>query len=459
MMDNKKIDPTIPSYQPFRDKKGRLGSFWKALAFCMIILFISYIGWRLAGYLMSPDSAIVEVGEDDMEEYGPYPEETDKDESRIVQGKVRMGDTLYDSLRGKGISDLLLIKLERSLNGIFDFKNCRPNDQYSLRTDKKGGLIRFEYTASPLDLYVVEKVGGEYKARKEDVEFDRVLERAGGTVQSSLYEDFIDAGAEPQLVMNFARIFAWDFDFSTYTREGDKFSLIFEKLLVDGEFYQYGRILIARYENMGNEYTAVYFEDPSGGEGYYDLNGRSLKKSFLKSPLKYSRISSGYTSARFHPIYERFLPHRAIDYAAPKGTPVRAVANGKVVCAGRKGKAGIAVEIKHPNGFYTKYYHLSRVAGGIKKGVRVSQGQVICYVGSTGVSTGPHLHYELLRYNKHLNPLQFKFPPGKPVPVKFMDKFNKRRDWLLIIMDQWEDYKRLGEFTEKELLGLDSNEK
>src|SRR5438067_13354517 len=221
-------------------------------------------------------------------------------------------------------------------------------------------------------------------------------------------------------------IFAWDFDFTADTRTGDRFRLLVEKRYAGDRFVNYGRILVAQYVSNGRVISGVGFE--AGGEGrysFYDPEGRSLKKSFLKSPLEFSRITSRFTYARPHPILGGTLPHLAVDYAAPPGTPVRAVADGTVSHAGWDGGYGLAVRVRHRSGYQTLYAHLSRFGHDVRAGTRVNQRQVIGYVGSTGLSTGPHLHYEVIKGGRRVNPLGEKFIPGDPIPRAERTEFER----------------------------------
>jgi len=220
----------------------------------------------------------------------------------------------------------------------------------------------------------------------------------------------------PQLVLALVNIFESDFDFTADTRRGDRFRLLVEKRYAGATFVSYGRIMAVQYTSSGRTLTGVGFVAAKTDKiAYYDLAGRSLRKSFLKSPLEFTRITSGFTYARPHPILGGVRPHLAIDYAAPVGTPVRAVADGTVVRAGWNGPNGIQIQLRHRSGYETVYNHLSSVARGLRAGTRVSQRQVIGYVGATGLATGPHLDYRVAKGGAFVNPLGEKFIPGEPI--------------------------------------------
>jgi murein DD-endopeptidase MepM/ murein hydrolase activator NlpD len=249
-----------------------------------------------------------------------------------------------------------------------------------------------------------------------DTQPDVRVEAVRGQVRRSLFEAIDQAGESARLVLDMVEIFSSDFDFTADTREGDRFRLLVEKRYAGDTFVDYGRILVAQYVSNGQRLTGVGYTRPDDKHGYYDPQGRSLKKSFLKSPLEFTRITSGFTYARPHPILGGVRPHLAIDYAAPVGTPVRAVADGRVVAAGWAGGNGISVRLSHRSGYETMYNHLSRLGAGLTTGARVSQRQVIGYVGATGLATGPHLDYRIARHGAFVNPLSEKFIPGEPIP-------------------------------------------
>jgi murein DD-endopeptidase MepM/ murein hydrolase activator NlpD len=249
------------------------------------------------------------------------------------------------------------------------------------------------------------------------------VEAVRGEVRRSLFEAVESLGESPQLVMELAEIFSSDFDFTADTRAGDRFRLLVEKRYAGEAFVDYGRILVAQYKSGGKTLTGVGFDKGLSHFAHYDLNGNSLRKSFLKSPLEFTRITSGFTYARPHPILGGVRPHLAIDYAAPVGTPVRAVADGVVVSAGWNGGNGIQVHLRHRSGYETQYNHLSRIPSDIRPGVRVHQKQIIGNVGATGLATGPHLDYRIVHNGTYVNPLSEKFIPGEPIPAAVRPDF------------------------------------
>jgi murein DD-endopeptidase MepM/ murein hydrolase activator NlpD len=257
----------------------------------------------------------------------------------------------------------------------------------------------------------------------------REVERRG-TLEGSLFASMERMGETAALVVAFAEVFAWDFDFYTQSRQGDQFSMLVEKLYRDGRFVGYGSLLAARYVSGKTDLSAFLYSTPEGKRGYYNADGKSMRKAFLKTPLRFQRISSRFSYSRRHPVHGRRSPHLGVDYAAPPGTPVHSVAAGTVIGISTKGGSGRMVTIRHSMGYQSKYLHLSRFAKGLRVGKRVEQKQVIGYVGSTGLATGPHLDFRLVRYGKPVNPLKQIFPPGPPVPDEYMPEFQRSVDRL-----------------------------
>jgi murein DD-endopeptidase MepM/ murein hydrolase activator NlpD len=230
-----------------------------------------------------------------------------------------------------------------------------------------------------------------------------------------------------------ADVLQWDLDFNRDLRLGDRFELLYEEIFLDGKFYQVGSILTLTYENGGKLLEAYRFGEDNG---YYDSEGRPLQKLFLRSPLRFSRITSRFTGRRFHPVLKTYRPHYGVDYGAPTGTPVRVTANGVVRFAGWDRGGGKTIKVRHPNGYLTAYLHLSRFASGIGVGRRVSQGEVIGYVGSTGLATGPHLDYRIQRDGKWINPLTLDNKPAEPIPAEQLPEFLAWRDELRVALQE-----------------------
>ena len=245
-----------------------------------------------------------------------------------------------------------------------------------------------------------------------------------GRIDSSLFATIAELGEHPQLAFDLSEIFAWDVDFNTEIQTGDAFRVAVEKLSLDGRFVRYGRILAAQFERGERTLHAVRYEG-SRSAGYYDLDGTPLRKAFLRSPLRFTRISSRFTHSRLHPVLKTRRPHLGIDYAAPRGTPVSASADGVVVFAGRQGGFGRLVRLRHANGYETLYGHLSRID--VRRGQRVAQGDRIGAVGSTGLATGPHLDYRMTLNGRYVDPLRIQVPPAEPIPADETAAFAQAR--------------------------------
>jgi len=250
-----------------------------------------------------------------------------------------------------------------------------------------------------------------------------------GTITSSLYETMLAQGEQPQLIMDYTDVFGWEIDFFSEVQPNDSFAILFERKYCDSVCTGYGAILAAAYWGQVGSFAGYRFTDPEGTTDYYNPEGQNLRKTFQKSPLRFSRVSS-FFGRRFHPILRRVRQHSGVDYVAPRGTPVEAVSDGRVVSAGWSGGYGRLVVVRHAEGYETRYGHLSGFAKGVRSGASVKQGQLVGYVGSTGLSTGPHLHYEVRKFGSAVNPLRLNPPRRSPVKKEFMAQFQRARDSL-----------------------------
>ncbi len=256
-----------------------------------------------------------------------------------------------------------------------------------------------------------------------------------GTVDSSLYLAVNSAGGTDRLAVELADVFKYDIDFVNSVRQGDSFIVAHEQEFQDGEFVRDGDILAAEFVNAGRTYRAVRYVSPQGRADYYTPDGRPVRKAFLRYPVDYARISSGFSTARRHPVLNRVRAHKGIDFAAPTGTPIKAAGSGRVVSRGKNGGYGNAVVIDHGKGITTLYGHMLRYARGLSAGSRVAQGQVIGYVGMTGLATGPHVHYEYRVNGVHKNPARVTIPKSDPVPANLMADFKAQTTPLLARLD------------------------
>lgn len=359
---------------------------------------------------------------------------------RITRGELAAGDTLAGSLRRQGIAPDAVHVISRELSPLFNFRRAQPGHRYRVTRDAEGALVAFRYRTSAVESYVVRRDRDGWAAAKEEVELRPQVARIAGLVTSSLHDAVVALGERGQLANDFAEIFAWDVDFSRSVRSGDEFAILYERLYRsdedEGEVYvRPGRILAARYKGAVGEYSAVYFELEEGRGGYYQPDGSSVERQFLLAPLRYSRISSRFSSARRHPILKITRPHHGIDYAAPEGSPLWAVADGRVIYRGWAGGFGNLVKIRHNNGYVSYYAHLSRFAKGLAVGRTVQQKQVIGYVGKTGLATGPHVCFRIAKGGRYVDPRRLQTPAGDPVPPDLLASFHVTRDVLLAELD------------------------
>ncbi len=364
-------------------------------------------------------------------------------------GQIGRGEAFSEALKSAGISHEDVFELVKALRKGIHRADFNPNivqkgDRFSARLDTAGTIQTFEYIKrSSLDFRIVaDRESGRLKAWKESIPLDRRVVVVSERLDDSIWNALRATGKNPDVLSHrLMDIFEYEIDFMVDCRPGDRFSIAFEEFYKDDEFVRYGEILAAEYASGSKRHRAYLYESPTGDRGYHDAEGKSLRGIFLRSPLDYKRISSGFTSRRFHPVLKKYLKHHGIDYAANHGTPVWATADGTVSFIGRKGALGNYIEVKHKNGYKTGYGHLSRFRRGLKKGAYVSQKKVIGYVGATGRATGSHLHYNFFTRAKGeyrlTNPSRVvNRPTGKPVPSDRMPDFFAKRDALYALFDQ-----------------------
>jgi len=341
------------------------------------------------------------------------------------RGALEPDEVLSTALQSQGATPAQVSEIVTALRGIYDFRGARPGDAYTLRlrrTDQRLEYFRFEH--GPLDHFeVVRGDGDALIGRRVEIPVRLVEAEVGAEIRSSLYAAMQRAGESPALVALIVDVFAWDLDFYKDPRPGDRFRVVVEKVYKDDQFIKYGRVLAAEYSGKAGTFRCFWFAPEGGPAGYFLEDGRSAKKTFLRTPLKYVRVSSGFSRSRKHPILGYNKAHLGVDYAARRGTPVWAMAAGRVTFAGRKGPNGNLVVINHGGGLRSMYAHLHRIRRGIKRGVRVDQKRIIGTVGSTGRSTGPHLHFAVKRNGRYVNPRRLKMTRSNPVPRKLKKAF------------------------------------
>jgi murein DD-endopeptidase MepM/ murein hydrolase activator NlpD len=342
-----------------------------------------------------------------------------------VAVRLARNQTLNQALFGLELAAEEVKAVIGALDGLFPFRKARPGDQLRLERTEDGLLHRFSYRQGAADEWVVERLpDGTLQGTKRPVALTTEVARVAVSIESSLYESLARAGEDPDLAVLAADVLAWDVDFYQDVRAGDRMRMVVEKILADGKLLRYGEVLAAEYDGAATGRKRLFrYTDPEGQTSYFDDEGQSARRGFLKSPLKYANITSRF-GARRHPVLGYNRMHRGVDYGAPTGTPIWAVGDGQVRLAGWNGGCGKSVVLRHRNGFETIYCHLSAVA--VSTGKPVSQKQIIGYVGSTGLSTGPHLHYEVKRGGQHVNPLQLQIPRDAPIPAKWMADYREK---------------------------------
>jgi murein DD-endopeptidase MepM/ murein hydrolase activator NlpD len=356
-----------------------------------------------------------------------------------VSGTLNEGETLYQHLVKVGISPAEILRLAEKVQSVVDISRLNAGTKFTVHYNREGKVVQFDYQPNQLDAYYIKIPDNELaniEVTKEEI--FREIVCLEGVIESSLYQAMVDYGSSSQLAVQLAEIFAWDIDFLTECQPGDTFKILVERLY-RGDFYRWGDILAAVYEGEQlSTHTAILFQDPAGNVDYYDKDGRCLRKAFLRAPLNYKYISSYYTESRLHPILRIWRPHLAIDYAAPAGTPVVAIGAGTVISRYYdQGGYGNYVQIRHPNGYITGYGHLSKFAQGLQVGKRVEQGEIIGYVGATGLATGPHLDFSISKDGKRINFLELKLPPASSVSAECREDFELvKKNYLSILKEE-----------------------
>ncbi|MCB2183976.1 MAG: M23 family metallopeptidase [Desulfobulbaceae bacterium] len=354
----------------------------------------------------------------------------------LIEGELRSGDTLSSSLSRDKLSPTVKKQVVSQLAQLLDFRRLRPQDKYRIYLDDQGELIRCEYESSPFDCYSVTKKNDSFVTQKDIVDLKVEVFMAEGKITSSLFNAFAEQKIKAPVIYAFADIFSSRIDFNTETQKDDSFRLVYEKYFKDDKFVGFGNILYARYEQKnGLAHEAYYYQTDSKLGAYFDNNGREMGASFIKSPVPMGRVTSKFTWRRKHPVSGVVKPHLGVDLAAPVGTPVMAAADGKVAFVGRKGGFGRQIILAHAGGYKTHYGHLYRFARGLKKGDIVSQKQVIGFVGSSGVSTGPHLDYRLQHHSQFLNPFAMNFKPKSFLEGDELASFKGKADGLIRLIN------------------------
>ena len=408
-------------------KTGKNTTIFYRLAYPIIsIVFLSALLWGWTKCSGSKTNlASEQIIEPQINAFGFCSDSLDQ-QSFLVQ----RNETLADILLNLGVPGDSIIMIVNKSRDILDVRRIIAGNTYHVFTkeDSLNSLAFFVYEKSPVN-FVVFDLNDSLKVYESEKEITVRENQLSAVIDNSLYISLMQSDVSPELAIKLSQIFAWQIDFY-HLQQGDNFKVIYEEMYVDDNFFRIGQIKAAYFSHNGKDFYAVPFEQDSVLQ-YFDENGNSLRKAFLKAPLEFGRISSRYSKSRLHPILKTRRPHLGVDYAAPIGTPVHSTGDGVVISTGYARGNGRYIKIKHNSVYKTMYMHLSRFAKGLKKGSVVQQGKVIGYVGSSGLSTGPHLDYRFYVNGKPVDPLKVELPPSHPVKVELRIDFEKKKNIVI----------------------------
>lgn len=383
----------------------------------------------LAAFGTAPDTLTQDIATEQVTKLVSLPDVVllpDGDDLFWRQERVRRGDTVASVLARLQVSDPAAIEYLRQSKDARALFQLTPGRAIQAHAAESGALIGLRYRTGVDRQLVVAREEETFSAASEPAVLEQRLVMKSGTIASSLFAATDDADVPDAVADQLLKMFSSDIDFHKDLRKGDRFAVLYEVQFVDGEPVRSGRLMAAEFINNGKSHRAVWFEGEKGKGAYYTPDGKSLRKAFLRSPIEFSRITSGFSQARFHPVLQSVRAHRGVDYAAPVGTRVLAAADGTVSFVGQQSGYGNVVVIEHRDGHSTLYGHLSGFGSGLRKGRRVEQGEVIGYVGMTGLATGPHLHYEFRVNGEHQDPLLLATPEGVPVTTELQAAFEAK---------------------------------
>ncbi|MBZ0124944.1 MAG: M23 family metallopeptidase [Rhodocyclaceae bacterium] len=420
-------------------RESRPHHFWVGAMVAGVSLFS-----MVAAFGTAPDSAEIRDYQRTVVEEIPLAidsSRTAESGSFVREERVQRGDTVAALLARLGMQDehaFTFLRQQHDTQAIFS--QLRPGKIVTARTSESGELLALTFPLNgPLDkALVIEKRDGRLHVTQQAHALTSQVVMKSGEIQTSLFAATDEIGLPDGVATQMADIFGGDIDFHRDLRKGDRFSVVYELLFNQGQPTRTGRILATEFINNGKIFRAVWFESKDG-QGYYTAEGKNIRKAFLRSPLEFSRVTSGFSRARFHPIHQTWRAHKGVDYGAPIGTRIRATGDGVVDFAGKRGGYGNLVVIRHQGRFTTHYGHLNGFAASIRKGTRVSQGDIIGYVGKTGWATGPHLHYEFRINDVHQNPLAVALPSAPPLAPQQMAEFKQHVDPLIYRLDRIRD--------------------
>jgi murein DD-endopeptidase MepM/ murein hydrolase activator NlpD len=364
------------------------------------------------------------------------PEETPLITSQHV---MKRGTTAYDAIRSTGLPPKTVYELLTIAKDVSPLDSLKTGTVFKAMWSDEGrtDLKKIVVEKSPTDDLVFETNGLNWYATTVTHPQSVEVVTYTNTVESNLWDSASEVGMDHVLISQLAEIFAWQVDFNREVRSGDRWRIVVEKKVAKGRQIGWGNILAAEYENLGEVFQAIRFPQEGSPASYYEVDGSSMRKMFLKSPMRFGRITSTFTGKRFHPVLKHYRPHNGVDYAAPVGTPIMAVGGGKIVELGYNGAQGKMITLRHNSVYKTSYFHMNGFAKGLRKGSKVEQGQIIGYVGNTGLTTGPHLHFAFFEGGVYVDPLGMKFPSADPVDEKDMEDFRKIAATVLAMLPNW----------------------
>ncbi|NCD00582.1 M23 family metallopeptidase [bacterium] len=401
------------------DKKNRKKKCFFCFLFLIFILVLFFVFWGVKGdkgFLIAKEN---EAKEDNIEDAFVEIEKTDKEEVLLVESGQTFGALMSDY----GFSNNLVNNLYQDSLGVYDLAKIRAGKELKFIYDKDTDEFKeLRYKIDSEEELIVSRNNENWEAEIVPIEYEVKIVEKSGKLDSSLYQWALDNEVDERAIIEMANAFQWSIDFAMDPKKGDDFKFIYEERYLDGEYVMPGKLLAAKYVNSGEVYQLYYFKENNDNEGYFDENANSVQKMFLKAPVEFKYISSGFTTGqRYISEFGFSTTHRAVDYAATYGTPIRAVGDGTIVMARWNGSYGNMVSVRHNGTYTTNYAHMCKFA--VSYGDKVKQGDVIGYVGSTGLSTGPHVHFEMVKNGIKINPLREVLPPGEAIDDENKDRF------------------------------------
>ena len=397
-----------------------------ALRRVLLALLLPFVG-IMAAFGIAPDTMTDTVERSNVIEQielPVLPASIDINESYWREARIERGDTIASVLQRLQIDDSSAGQVMQRASEARSLYRLIPGRTIRAHTTAAGQLLALRYL-NGTQLLKIDREGDALVISEGAAEVETRLEMRSGEIRSSLFAATDAAGMSDAVAVQIAEVFSTDIDFHRDLRKGDRFAAVYEVQYHQGERVKTGRLLSAEFINNGKTFQAVWFQNPDGEGGYYTPDGKNIRKAFLRSPLEFSRVSSGFSMSRFHPVLQTWRAHKGVDYAAPTGTRVKATGDGVVEFVGKQGGYGNLVVLRHQSKYTTWYGHLSGFAPGMQKGKRITQGDVIGFVGSTGVATGPHLHYEFRTNDVHQDPLRVAMPPAPPLAPQHRAAFDE----------------------------------